>query len=231
VRQRRVKKRSLYLQLCSNYIFEGCPNQDKAYIKDEEKANDSYDKYSFKESNAIPNEKELYLEIGSGKGRFITEMAKLNPDKYFLGCEGGVNINIRILQKAEELKLDNLKVITEYITVPSLWFPDDSLDGIYLNFCDPWPKDRHANRRLTYRKMLEGYKQIAKPGAFLQFKTDNDALFEWSLEEFSAANLETLAISRDLWNSEYASGNVMTEYEEKFGQTGKSINYIKLKLK
>ena len=173
----------------------------------------------------------LFLEIGSGKGAFITQLALQNPDKFYLACEGGININVRILQKAAELNLQNLKVITEYITVPTDWFAPNTLDGIYINFCDPWPKDRHAHRRLTYRNLLEGYKTIAKPGAFLQFKTDNDALFEWSLEEFKAADLLILEMSRDLHNSGFAEKNIPTEYETKFASAGKSINYAKLLLK
>lgn len=235
MRQRRVKKRSLFLQLCSNYIFIGAPDQRNPYEQDVKPAGDlpkqPYIKETFKESNGIPVDKPLYLEIGSGKGRFITELAAKNPGSFYLACEGGLNINVRILQKAQELGLDNLKVITEYITIPTEWFPENSLDGIYLNFSDPWPKDRHAHRRLTYHKMLEGYKAVAKPGAVLQFKTDNDDLFEWSLTEFETAGLKTLEISRDLWNSQYAASNIMTEYEEKFGSNGKTINYIKLQLK
>ena len=207
MRQRRVKKRSTILQLCSNYIYD-------------------------KEKLSLADGKPLYLEIGSGKGQFLSQMAERNPDNFYLACEGGVNINVRILQKAESMKLENLLVITEYITVPTDWFAPDTLSGIYINFCDPWPKDRHAHRRLTYRNLLEQYKIIARPGACLEFKTDNDELFEWSLEEFEAAGLmPPLEFTRDLWNSEFAEKNIHTEYEDKFGMNGKSINYIKLKLK
>ena len=232
-----MKKRSSILELCSNYIYKGVQEQKRPQVgtgliplSDYLVAVDP-DRDDFRKLNDIPEDYPVYIEIGSGKGRFLTQMALKNPDKYYLACEGGVNINVRIMQKAKELQLGNLKVITDYITVPAEWFPENSLDGIYINFCDPWPKDRHAHRRLTYRKLLEQYKLIVKPGAFLQFKTDNDDLFEWSLEEFKAAGLEILEFSRDLWNSEYEKENIHTEYEEKFGDTGKTINYIRLKLK
>ena len=208
MRQRRVKKRSSILELCSNYIY------DESKLEEAAKG------------------RPIYLEIGSGKGQFLCNMAKLHPENFYLACEGGYNINIRILQKAQEMQLDNLLVITEYITVPTDWFKPNTLAGIYINFCDPWPKDRHAHRRLTYRNLLEQYKIISSAGACLEFKTDNDELFDWSLTEIEAAGLNPpLEFSRDLWNSEFAEKNIHTEYEDKFGANGKSINYIKLKLK
>ena len=207
MRQRSVKKRSSILELCKDFI---------------------YDETSLDKAAGRP----IYLEIGSGKGQFLSTMAKNHPENFYLACEGGYNINVRILQKAQELELENLSVITEYITVPTDWFKPDTLSGIYINFCDPWPKDRHAHRRLTYRKLLEQYKIIAKAGAYLEFKTDNDELFEWSLTEFEATGLmPPVEITRDLWNSEFAEKNIHTEYEDKFGMNGKTINYIKLKLK
>lgn len=207
MRQRRVKNRDSILTTCQDYKYE--KPQEKPIF-----------------------DKPTYLEIGSGKGQFLTQQALANPENFYLACEGGLNISVRILQKAEELQLQNLKVITEYITVPTDWFAPDTLAGIYINFCDPWPKDRHAHRRLTYRKLLEQYKVIAKPGACLEFKTDNDQLFEWSLEEFEAAGLmPPEEFTRDLWNSEFAEKNIHTEYEDKFGMNGKTINYIKVKLK
>lgn len=187
--------------------------------------------YDFRRANGIPD-MPVYIEIGSGKGQFLTRMAQLHPENYYLACEGGANIYIRILQKAQSLGLRNIKVISDYIVAPEEWFPESSLDGIYINFCDPWPKSRHAHRRLTARRLLEQYKTIAKPGAHLMFKTDNDELFEWSLEEFAAAGLlPPVEFSRGLWHSEYAEDNICTEYEDRFGDAGKSINYIKLRLK
>ena len=203
MRQRKVKNRSLILQKCSSYIWD---------LK-----------------SPLPGGRPVYLEIGSGKGQFLTQKALMDPAGFYLACEGGVNINVRILQKAEELGLENLRVITEYITKPLECFPKASLAGIYINFCDPWPKDRHAHRRLTYRGLLLEYREIAR-GGFLEFKTDNDALFEWSLSEIEAAGIPVEFMTRDLHKSEYAGRNIPTEYETRFSDAGKSINFARLAL-
>ncbi len=170
----------------------------------------------------------LYLEIGSGKGRFISSMAQAHPERIYLACEGAVNVYPRILQKAGDLGLSNLRLIAEYIVDPSEYFGYGELEGVYLNFSDPWPKDRHAHRRLTHVSKLLAYKSIMKPGSTLEFKTDNDALFEFSLEQVSLAGLRTERVERDLHSSDLAEGNVETEYEEKFSSGGKSINYMKI---
>lgn len=203
MRQRKVKNREQILADCAGYIWHM--------------------------GDALPQGRPVYLEIGSGKGQFITQKALNDPDGFYLACEGGININVRILQKAKELELSNLAVITDYILKPAEDFAPASLAGLYINFCDPWPKDRHAHRRLTYRELLKQYQVIAK-GGFLEFKTDNDALFEWSLEEISAAGLTIEKMTRDLHSSEYAANNVETEYEQKFASTGKAINFVRLAL-
>ena len=170
--------------------------------------------------------RDLKLEIGSGKGRFITQMAQREPDTGFLACEGQFNVYPRILQKAAELELENLLLIADYITDPCLMFADGELAGIYLNFSDPWKK-RTANRRLTYREKLRAYAKVCAPGSFLQFKTDNDELFEYSLEELSAAGFEPDIVEYDLHASALAAGNIMTEYEEKFTDQGIKIKYFR----
>ena len=171
------------------------------------------------------NDRPIHLEIGSGKGRFITSLAALHPDINYLACEGGENIYIRILQKAAEAELAHLRVIDEYIIRASEYFAEGELSGVYINFCDPWPKDRHAHRRLTHHLNLEEYKKVVRSGGFIAFKTDNDPLFDFSLEEFRIAGLEPVRLTRDLHSSPWAAENVMTEYEEKFSGLGKTINY------
>ncbi len=170
----------------------------------------------------------LYIEIGSGKGQFICNMAKAHPDRIYLACEGAVNVYPRILQKAGALELPNLKLIREYILDPSEYFEKGELSGVYLNFSDPWPKDRHAHRRLTHVSKLLAYKEIMAPGTALEFKTDNDALFDFSLEQADLAGLSVAAVIRDLHASELAAENIQTEYEEKFAGEGKNINYMKI---
>ena len=176
----------------------------------------------------FPNDQPLYLEIGSGKGQFITNMALTHPDRNYIACEGGINIYPRILQKAGALTLPNLMVITEYIINPADYFAYGDLSGVYLNFSDPWKKARYAHRRLTYYEKLNQYKQILKPGSTLEFKTDNDELFDFSLEQLKLADLKADYITRDLHSSPLAEDNIQTEYEQKFAAAGKHINYLRI---
>ncbi len=176
----------------------------------------------------FPFEGPLYIEIGSGKGQFISTKASLDPKSLYLACEGAVNVYPRILQKAGSMKLKNLKLIREYIIDPLDYFEKGELSGIYINFCDPWPKDRHAHRRLTHASKLLAFKEIMKEGSFLEFKTDNDELFDFSLEQTFLAGLKADRVVRDLHASDLAKYNVKTEYEEKFSSAGKSINYLRI---
>ena len=174
------------------------------------------------------SESPLYVEVGSGKGLFVTSMAKAHPGRIYLACEGAVNVYPRILQKAGDLKLENLRLISEYMIDPSEYFEYGELSGVYLNFSDPWPKDRHAHRRLTHVSKLLSYKKIMAPGTTLEFKTDNDALFEFSLEQAALAGLCCERVIRDLHSSDLAAENIQTEYEQKFSGSGKTINYLKI---
>ena len=168
----------------------------------------------------------VFIEIGSGKGKFICETAAKHPENNYIAAEGGTNIAVRILQKAREMNLDNLLVITSYIEDIRDFFEEGELSGIFINFCDPWPKDRHYKRRLTYRGRLEGYRAVSRPGAVLQLKTDNDGLFDFSLEEIRAEGLKLRWVTRALHDSPYGENNICTEYEEKFSAAGKNINAL-----
>jgi tRNA (guanine-N7-)-methyltransferase len=207
MRQRAVKSKARIIEEGRDWLIED-PQSLKGRFK-----------------SLFPADGPLCLEIGSGKGRFICGMAERFPKTNFLACEGGQNIYIRILEKARESNIQNLRLIGQYIIKASDIFSEGELDGIYINFCDPWPKKRHAHRRLTHRLLLEEYKRVVKPQGFIAFKTDNDSLFEFSLEEFYAAGLVPARLTRDLHSSPWASENVMTEYEEKFSSLGKTINY------
>jgi tRNA (guanine-N7-)-methyltransferase len=173
----------------------------------------------------------LHVEIGSGKGRFICEMARLHPDVNFIAVEGAPKINVRILQKAAELDLKNLVVLMEFIGDARDYFAEGELDRIYLNFSDPWPKKRNIKRRLTHRDKLAAYEACSAPGSLLQLKTDNDMLFAFSLDEIRSRGLLIRWVTRDLHHSPYAARNVLTEYEEKFSGAGKSINCLQAVLK
>jgi tRNA (guanine-N7-)-methyltransferase len=123
---------------------------------------------------------------------------------------------------------DNIRFIRMDAADIGNFFNPEELDRIYLNFSDPWPKDRHAHRRLTHVSKLLAYKEIMAPGTALEFKTDNDALFDFSLEQADLAGLSVAAVIRDLHASELAAENIQTEYEEKFAGEGKNINYMKI---
>jgi len=179
---------------------------------------------------AFKNEHDIYLEIGSGKGQFIAELALQESSNNFIAAEGGENIVVRILEKAQAVGLGNLLVIPEYITDPCAIFATGELSGIYINFCDPWPKDRHSKRRLIHREMLEKYRKITNNKATLAFKTDNHSLFEFSMDEFKSVGLNVFKMSTDLHNSEYAYCNTPTEYEDKFAAEGKPIFYALVSL-
>lgn len=177
-------------------------------------------------SEVFGNDKPLYIEIGMGKGQFIIEMARRNPDKNFIGIEKYSSVLVRALEKCEEDAPENLRFIRmdaeEILDV----FAADEVSGIYLNFSDPWPKDRHAKRRLTYRDFWVRYKEILKPEGQVIFKTDNRPLFDFSLEEVEIAGWTLVNVTFDLHHSEYMEGNVMTEYEAKFSAKGNPIHRL-----
>ncbi len=179
------------------------------------------------------NDRPIYLEIGSGKGRYIMTRAEADPEGNFIACEGRETVGLRILEKTEEAKLPNVRAVLCYMDDCREFFGAGELDGIYLNFSDPWPKGRHAKRRLTYGRNLEAMMDVLKPGAAIEFKTDNDPLFEFSVEEIAAQGYEILEMTRDLHGpvSEFESKKYITEYEAKFLSSGKNINYVKFRRK
>lgn len=174
----------------------------------------------------FPSKQPLFIEIGMGKGQFITTLAKNNPDINYIGIEKYSSVLVRAIEKQTELELPNLKFIRMDAENINDVFAEDEVDGIYLNFSDPWPKDRHAKRRLTSRQFFARYEKLLKPEGKIQFKTDNSALFDFSLEEVEATNFKANEVSYDLHNSEWNEGNVMTEYEERFSAKGNPIKRV-----
>lgn len=171
--------------------------------------------------------RKLFLEIGSGKGRFINELALENKDDLFIGFEGQDTVILRALEKIPANGIKNLKMCQYYIKNFGSIFDRDELDGIYLNFSDPWPKERHEKRRLTSPGYLDGYADSLKAGSFIKMKTDNDGLFSYSVAEFKKhERFDILEYSEDLHTSEFNAEKTMTEYEKKFIRFGKNINYI-----
>ena len=170
------------------------------------------------------NDQPIHIEIGMGKGQFITELATANPKINYIGIEKYSSVLLRAIQKMEERFLPNLVFIrmdAEYITD---LFGEDEIDRIYLNFSDPWPKDRHAKRRLMSANYLEKYTHILKKEGFIEFKTDNRPLFDYALLEAPEAGWEIVNKTYDLHNTpDMMAGNIMTEYEEKFSRLGNPI--------
>ncbi|MBQ9065002.1 MAG: tRNA (guanosine(46)-N7)-methyltransferase TrmB [Blautia sp.] len=171
----------------------------------------------------------LCIEIGMGKGRFLMEMASKNPDICFLGIEMYDSVLFRAVQKMESLEaFGNVPENLRFLCLDARLLPDvfeeDEVDRIYLNFSDPWPKARHEKRRLTSRIFLGRYGKFLKKGGTVEFKTDNRSLFDFSLAEAEESGWEITEYTYDLHNEPVmCSGNVMTEYEEKFSSIGKPI--------
>lgn len=170
------------------------------------------------------NDKPLHIEIGMGKGQFLHALAKENPDINYVGIERYSSVLLRAIQKMEEEEVSNLKFICIDAKEITDVFGEGEVDKIYLNFSDPWPKDRHAKRRLPSRQFLARYDVILKKDGFLEFKTDNRGLFDFAVEELPEAGWKARAITYDLHNDEeMVKGNIMTEYEEKFSSMGNPI--------
>ncbi|MEH7343361.1 tRNA (guanosine(46)-N7)-methyltransferase TrmB [Bacillus sp. JJ1532] len=164
----------------------------------------------------------LHIEIGTGKGRFITGMAKANPNINYIGIELQDSIIVTALDKIIEDELTNVKLMNVNAADLREFFEAGEVDRVYLNFSDPWPKTRHAKRRLTYKTFLKNYEEILVKNGEIHFKTDNQGLFEFSLMSFSEYGLLLKDVSLDLHNSGF-EGNIMTEYEEKFSKKGNRI--------
>lgn len=171
------------------------------------------------------NDHPIHIEIGMGKGKFIHTMAKLHPEINYIGIEKYSSVLLRAIQKMEEEELPNLKFIRMDAEDITQVFAPGEVDRIYLNFSDPWPKDRHAKRRLPSRQFLTRYDVILKREGQLEFKTDNRELFDFAVEELAEAGWKARVITYDLHSDEaLMEGNVMTEYEEKFSAMGNPIN-------
>lgn len=170
------------------------------------------------------NDHPIHIEVGMGKGQFIIEMARRNPEVNYIGIEKYSSVLVRAVEKLEDFEQDNLRLIRMDAENIEEVFDKDEVDRIYLNFSDPWPKDRHAKRRLTSRQFFARYDQILKKEGHLEFKTDNQDLFTFSLEEVPEAGWKLDASTRDLHHDAVLNeGNVMTEYEEKFSSKGNPI--------
>ena len=204
MRMRRKKHREERLENCSEYII----NNIEDYKDDIKKI--------------FGDDKKLCMEIGCGKGKFIAETAKQNPDVNFIAVEKNLDVLVIAVEKMNELKLKNLKFVPGDADMFDIFDTKTKCDIIYLNFSDPWKKSGQKKRRLTHEKYLNIYKKLLKDGGELYFKTDNEKLFEFSLNSFCDFGLKLKNITFDLHNSDFED-NVMTEYETRFFEMGKPI--------
>ena len=171
--------------------------------------------------------RELHVELGTGKGDFITQIAERNPQINFIGLEVEATCVLAAARKIREHNLSNVRLIVFDVSNIAEIFAEHAVDRLYINFCDPWPKKRHAKRRLTYIKFLELYKKILKRGGEIFFKTDNRGLFDFSLEQFASVGLEVRDVTNDLHANEPVD-NIRTEYENKFSEQGVPINFCRV---
>ena len=170
------------------------------------------------------NDHPIHIEIGMGKGQFLMELARRNPDINYLGMERYSSVLLRALQKMEEEPLPNLYFLCEDAAELPEMFANGELNRIYLNFSDPWPKARHAKRRLTSTEFLARYNLVLAADGQIEFKTDNMDLFDFSLESVEEAGWKLVGCSWDLHHDPTMNeGNIMTEYEEKFSAKGNPI--------
>lgn len=171
------------------------------------------------------NSHPIHIEVGMGKGRFLTELARLHPEINYVGIERYTSVLLRAVEKfdREERPANLFFLCVDAEELPEIFAPGE-VERIYLNFSDPWPKDRHAKRRLPSRQFLERYDRILSPEGRVEFKTDNRGLFDFALAEAEEAGWERLMYTFDLHSDpEGMKDNIMTEYEEKFSSKGNPI--------
>ncbi|TCD45653.1 tRNA (guanosine(46)-N7)-methyltransferase TrmB [Streptococcus sp. X16XC17] len=174
------------------------------------------------------NDHPIHIEVGSGKGAFITGMALQNPNINCIGIDIQLSVLSYALDKVVESQAPNVRLLRVDGSSLTNYFAPGEVDMMYLNFSDTWPKNKHEKRRLTYKTFLDTYKEILPEHGEIHFKTDNRGLFEYSLASFSQYGMALKQVWLDLHASNF-EGNVMTEYEEKFSKKGQPIYRVEAK--
>jgi tRNA (guanine-N(7)-)-methyltransferase len=172
---------------------------------------------------------QIYVEIGCGRGHYLAGLSASNPKDFYLGIESRSSVVLRALELIDDRQILNVLFIPEYMKDATEYFVDGEVSGIFLNFSDPWPKARHSKRRLTHRNNIRSYKKILKPGGFIEFKTDSEDFFNFTLEECKEEGLIIEECTNDLHNSNYSARNITSQYEDRFLLLGKSICYCKMR--
>ncbi|MGL4617310.1 MAG: tRNA (guanosine(46)-N7)-methyltransferase TrmB [Mycoplasmoidaceae bacterium] len=196
-------------------------NSNKSFIKDSENYKGKWNKEIFH------NENPIHIEIGSGKGKFICEIASQNHNINFIAIDRAESILVKLSKKVDLEKLENIKIILLDASKLNMVFDKNEINKIYLNFSDPWPKKRHSKRRLTHINHLNIYKEITSENSLVEFKTDNINLFLFTLETLKENNFAVISKTYDLENDiKLNKDNIKTEYEKKFMEKGFKINKV-----
>lgn len=196
------------------------------YLQKHEKAITEPDKRDYKLNSAFNNQNPIHIELGCGKGKFLRQTALRNPDINYFGFEKSVKVAYRCAKSMFEDDPSNYFIVYSNGDILQNVFLPKSIERIYLNFSDPWPKPSHYKRRMTHKSFLEVYRHVLRDDGEIHMKTDNDDIFEYSLEQFKQDNWDLIMVDRDLHKSKYNENNIMTEYEERFAQQGKHINKL-----
>lgn len=195
------------------------------YLESNDQLVDVNNNYSKKIKEFFSKDQPLHIEVGTGMGTFITTLAENNPDINYVGIEIDKNVMIRVTEKVVDLGLENVRLVLLDANKLMDYFNENEVDKVYLNFSDPWPKNRHAKRRLTHSNFLSSYKQLLKENSIVEFKTDNRGLFEFSLISMNTYGMKFENLNLDVHDDE-SETNIRTEYEEKFSQRGHKIYWI-----
>lgn len=201
------------------------------YLQQHGKAITEPEKRNYKLNDLFNNNNPIYVELGCGKGKFLRNNALQNPEINYIGFEKSVKVAYRCAKSVYENDPDNYYIVYSNGDIIKEVFNPKSIERIYLNFSDPWPKPSHYKRRMTHRNFLHVYKMVLIDSGEIHMKTDNNDLFEYSIKQFKEDNWDLILITRDLHNSSYCQNNIMTEYEERFVKEGRPINKLIAKLK
>lgn len=212
MRQRKVKNESDKLKAHTKYLIED-PEACRTRWKE-----------------VFGNQNNIFVEVGCGKGQFVLTMAEQNPNHNYIAIEGHGSVILRALDKAMEKGIENLLFVHAYVNNFADLFGEGEVSGIYLNFSDPWPKERHAKRRLTHGKYLDGYRSALAFDGAIEFKTDNDELFAFALEAFQESGFLMQICEEDLHQTTLSATAITTEYEDKFRKAGQKIHYCKVSI-
>ena len=210
-------------------------NMCEYYIKNPEEFKGKWNEFLKNKTN---EEKPIYLELGCGKGSFISKFAVNNPNINFIAIDiksemlGLAKRKIDLEYKEHNLEINNIVIMSyQILLIDKIFNENDKISRIYINFCNPWPKEKHKKRRLTHTRQLENYKKFLVNNGEIWFKTDDDNLFEESLEYFKESGFDVIYKTYDLHNSEYDKDNIRTEHENMFTEKGIKIKFLIAKRK